>query len=219
MQRVYIFADEAGDMTFRATKGISDYFYMVTVATAGDCAVGDQLMELRRELAWHGKQIEAFHAKNDRDNVRYDVYDLIAASGLRIDATIVEKRKTQDHLRVDQLRFYKQTALLHYKYVVPMLTSVGDQLFVSVSSLTITRKKKRAVQDAIHDVIAQCAHGRRFVTTFVKNETDPCLQLADYAAWAIQRKYESGDTRYYDRIAHRVTTEFQPFRNGPTKYY
>jgi hypothetical protein len=49
--------------------------------------------------------------------------------------------------------------------------------------------------------------------------TDPCLQVADYLTWAIQRKYESGDTRSYGLVRHLIKSEFEPFKLGRKLYY
>lgn len=37
--------------------------------------------------------------------------------------------------------------------------------------------------------------------------------------WAIQRKYERGDSRSYNLMKHKVRSEFEPFKFGPKTYY
>jgi hypothetical protein len=46
-------------------------------------------------------------------------------------------------------------------------------------------------------------------------------ELADYCAWALQRKYESGgkDCRSYDLIANRITYEYDLWERGNRHYY
>jgi hypothetical protein len=39
-----------------------------------------------------------------------------------------------------------------------------------------------------------------------------CLHAAGYVGWAIQRKWEMGDCRPYDIIAHKVRSEEDEFR-------
>jgi hypothetical protein len=51
---------------------------------------------------------------------------------------------------------------------------------------------------------------------------DPCLQVADFCAWAIQRKWESKDKwdiRSFDLIKDRVTYEYDLFRPGNENFY
>jgi hypothetical protein len=217
MARVHIFSDEAGDFTFRHGAGISEYFIIATV-TLDTCSIGDKLRELQRELAWSGQVLENFHAVDDRPNVRRYVYDLIAKSSVRIDATALHKPKAQPHLVQDHVHFYKMANYLHYKYVIPRVASSTDDLMVVASSLQIKRKK-HAVATAVGDVVRQVSPTRKFVTAFFRNDTDPCLQIADYAAWAIQRKLERGDDSYYKLVEHNVKSVFEPWAIGKTIYY
>ena len=64
MGRVYLFADEAGNLDFSTKNGASRYFIVGTVAM-GDTQLGHDLLELRRELAWQGVGLESsFHASS-----------------------------------------------------------------------------------------------------------------------------------------------------------
>lgn len=217
MGRIHIFSDEAGDFTFRRGNNISEYFLIATVTTR-DCGVGDELQALQRELAWSGRVLERFHAVSDRPDVRQQVYDLIARSDVRIDATALHKPKAQPHLTTSPVYFYKMANYLHFKYVVPRVATSADELMVVASSLQI-KKKRGAVSDAVHDVITQVSPTTRYVTAFFRNDTDPCLQLADYAAWAIQRKLERNDSAWFDLIADNVKSVFEPWAVGKTLYY
>ena len=69
------------------------------------------------------------------------------------------------------------------------------------------------------DVIDQVSPTTRYVTAFFRNDTDPCLQLADYAAWAVQRKLERGDSSWFDLISHNVRSVFEPWKIGTKTYY
>lgn len=217
MARVYVFADEGGDFVFKRGRGISRYFIIGT-ATMPDCTVGTSIIDLRRELAWNDVVLEQFHATSDKQRVRDRVFDVIARSGVRIDATILDKTKTQDHLRADPLRFYKEAWFLHFKYVAQGVAGSLDELFVVASSLEIKRKKQ-AIHWAVKDVVQQVSPTAVFHTAFWSAASDPCLQVADYAIWAIQREYEMGDSRSYDLIRHLVKSAFEPFKSGPKTYY
>jgi len=62
---------------------------------------------------------------------------------------------------------------------------------------------------------------KRWKTDFMPCAADPCLQVADYCAWAVQRKWESGgqDIRSYDLIKDRITYEYDLWGKGNTHYY
>lgn len=216
-KRVYLFGDEGGDLVFRNGNGNSNYFLIATVAM-DSCSVGEEILELRRELAWQGTHLEMFHATSDKQRVRDRVFDVIAQSSIRIDATILDKHKAQSHLQADPLLFYKEAWYLHAKYVVRSVCSPLDDLFVVASKLQIN-KKRDAVKHAVADVIGQVSPTAIFHSAFFSAASDPCLQIADYAAWAIQRKWELNDSRSYDLIEPLIYSTFEPFRNGNKRYY
>lgn len=143
MSRVYVFGDEAGDLVFKPPgRGISRYFAIGTV-TLADCSIGDQVLNLRRELAWHGVVLDQFHATSDKQRVRDRVFDIIAGSDLRFDVTILDKRKAQPQYSGDPVRFYKLAWYLHFKYVAPKIAGFSDELLVVASKLQIKRNGRR----------------------------------------------------------------------------
>lgn len=216
-KRIHLFGDEGGDLTFAPPgNGISRYFMIGTIALES-CDLGNQLLDLRRELAWKGIHLDRFHATSDKQRVRDRVFAGLAQADLRFDVTILDKRKTYPYLRADPLRFYKTAWYLHLKYVAPRIVAPLDELLVAASSLQISKKKK-LVHEAVADVVGQVSPTVVFHTTFAPSMSDPCLQIADYMTWAIQRKYESGDSRSYDLVSHKIATEFQPYNGGTLQY-
>jgi hypothetical protein len=219
MRRIHVFGDEAGDFVFKPPReGISRHLIIGTV-TLEDCRIGDELLTLRRELAWNGMHLDSFHATTDKQWVRDEVFERISAcDGLRFDATILDKRKTIEKYRRDPILFYKLAWYLHFKYVAPRIANFNDSLLVVASSLMINRKKK-AVKEAVNSVVTQVAPTLDYESSFLPALCDPCLQVADYCTWAVQRKYEQlEDTRSYDLISHRISSEYQPFRLGKLRY-
>jgi hypothetical protein len=97
----YVFADEAGNFDFSRNSGASRYFVLTTIALS-DCDVGNRLLDLRRTIGWKGMHLGAvFHASEDPQAVRDEVFDLLVAADFRIDATILEKSKAQPHIRTE----------------------------------------------------------------------------------------------------------------------
>lgn len=88
-----------------------------------------------------------------------------------------------------------------------------------VTAATLGTKKERiSFLDAIEDVMRQTVPGR-YVTHFCPAATDPCVQVADYCAWAIQRKWELNDPRSYELIQDRITYEYDLWAHGDEHYY
>lgn len=185
------------------------------------CAIGDELLNLRRELTLQGRvdqRFTEFHAAEDRQEIRDLVFGVLGTHDFRADATILDKRKTVPRLARDPLRFYKQAWYLHFQYVGPRVAGPKDDLLVVASALQVNRKKA-VLGHAVRDVVEQLVEARSYRTAFWPAQADPCLQAADYVTWAIQRKLERGDARSYELIRSKIASEFQPFRVGPTTYY
>jgi hypothetical protein len=193
VSRIYVFGDEGGDLVFKRGKGISQYFVLGTV-TMTNCDVGTELVQLRRDLAWNGVILPDFHAHSDKQRVRDRVFDVLSRADFRIDTIILDKPKTQDHLRANPLRFYKEAWFLHFKHVAPRIAKPLDELLVVASAFQI-RAKKQQIHWAVTDVVKQVSPTAIFHTAFLSAASDPCLQVADYVTWAIQRKYEANDVR------------------------
>lgn len=71
----------------------------------------------------------------------------------------------------------------------------------------------------LDDVMRQTIKAARWAVEFRPSYCDPCLQVADYCAWAIQRKWERADTRSYDMIKHMITREYDLWSHGTKLYY
>lgn len=215
MGRKYLFVDEAGNFDFSA-RG-SKYFILTSVALDG-CTVGDELLELRRVLIWEGIELsDAFHATSEKQAVRDRVYALLQGHRFRIDATIFEKCKTQPS-RQSEEALYALAWYQHMKYVAPRIAHADDELMVVGASISTNRRRADFAR-AVAEVVHQTARTATVRTAYWPANTDPCLQVADYCCWAIQRKWERDDPRSYVLIQDKIRSEFEPFRVGRTIYY
>lgn len=213
----YVFSDEAGNFDFSPKPSASRYFVLCTV-TADHCGVGDALLSLRRELGWKGMHLDrVFHATEDPQAVRDEVFELLSTMDFRVDATILEKRKAQAHLQ-NEHAFYKMAWYLHFKYVAPRIAHRSDRLFVAAASLG-TKKKRGAFHTAVDDVVRQVSPCRSHRVAFWPAASDPCLQVADYCTWAIQRAWERGDDRSRALIESKISSEFDVWQSGSQYFY
>jgi Protein of unknown function (DUF3800) len=216
MSECYVFADEAGNFDFSDGRDASRYFVLCTVM-AEHCAAGDALLTLRRDLGWRGLHLDrVFHASEDSQAIRAEVFELLSGEDFWVDATIFDKRKAQSHLR-SEASLYGMAWYLHFKYLAKQMDA-SDRLFVAASSLG-TKKARGALHTAIDDVVRRLSPCRSHRVAFWPAESDPCLQVADYCTWAIQRKWERGDARSHALILPKIRSEFDVWRRGQTTYY
>lgn len=213
----YVFADEAGNFDFSLQAGASKYFVLTTV-TLDDCQIGNDLLELRRQLAWQGINLDrVFHASTEEQAVRDEVFKLLAGASFRVDATILEKQKAQPHLHTEEY-FYQMAWWLHFKFVAPKIASSGDRLLVTAASVG-TKKKRADFHNAVRRVVRQVSPTLSYQVAFWPFESDPCLQVTDYCTWAIQRKWELTDPRSHVLIEDKIKSEYDVWQRGKTYYY
>lgn len=212
----YVFVDEAGNFDFspRGTK-----YFTLTSIVLDSCDIGQELSQLRRDLVLRGTDLrQGFHATEDRQAVRDEVFRLLSQHEFRVDATIFEKAKAMPHLYADDLEFYKTVWYYHMRHLISRVATAGDELLIVGATLTLKRRQQVA-SEAIAEVVGTAAGSIPFRTVAWTATSEPCLQIADYCCWAIQRKWERGDTRSYDLIHDKIASEFDIFRLGRRRFY
>ena len=204
MSTVYLFGDEAGNFDFSDGPGATRYFILTTV-TMGNCQAGDRLQALRRRLAWQGVHLGAvLHATEDPQSVRDEVFAMLALCEMRIDATIAGKHSIPDAMRNPQA-LYRHIWHEHFARIAGDIARPGDRLLAVASDLG-TRKRRGAFHIAVDDAVrasARCIHR----VAFWPNMSEPCLVVADYCTWAIQRKWEREDTRSQILLVDKIASE------------
>ena len=217
--RRYLYGDEAGCFAFLKNGRASKYFIVCNVEMP-DATLGNDLLELRREMVWNKRPLgDFFHATEDKQAVRDEVYNLIKGSSINISATILEKSKAQPQVRVNSERFYKHAWYFHLSGVAAKMNlQATDQVVITTASVG-TKKGQSAFSDSVNDVVRQRMLRGEYRTHFCSSASDPCLQIADYCTWAIQRKWERGDHRSYDLVSHLISHEYETWKHGTTHYY
>jgi hypothetical protein len=218
MARNFIFADEAGDFTFAKGSNISRYFIVCTV-TMPTCEVAHDLLALRRELVWKKEPVrDFFHAAEDKQVIRDAVFETIKGHKFKVQATIMEKSKAMPKVRPSKHRFYQYGWLYHFRHsLAPHLKD--DQEYLITTASVGTRKGQAVFTNAVNDVVQQHLKRQNWRTDFWPSANDPCLQVADYCTWAIQRKWERGDEKSFVLIRDRISYEFDLWGRGTTHYY
>lgn len=227
MSRKYLFADESGNFDFRDhTKFKNGPSRFLAVGTAMIQSEDDMLCvqkalaDLRHTLGWNGIRNDGeFHATTDAQVVRTAVLDVLKDQPLSIDVTILEKSKAQPHLYETDARFYKYAWFYHLRYLAPKYFQPGDEWLIVAASVG-TNKKRRAFQDAVDDVVAQCLDYRvKRQIAFWTAGSDPCLQAADYGLWSVMRDVDFGDPRARQALGPRIRHVYELFGSGRVHYY
>jgi len=154
MARAHVFSDEAGCFAFARNARASKFFLVCTV-TVDDCIIGDSLQALRRDMVWRGVPVqEEFHATEDKNEIREEVYSFLAKQSFRVDATLLEKAKAQPQTRHTTDRFYKYAWYFHFKHVGPLLLRDKTELMITAAALG-TKKGHAVYTSAVNEIMQQ----------------------------------------------------------------
>ena len=216
---LYVFLDEAGNLDFAPTG--TRFFLLGALTKERPFHAYKELTELKYDLTELGTELEYFHASENAQPVRNRVFYIIRRnlSGVRVDALVVEKRKTGPALQVEE-KFYARMLGYLLKYILDHhdLTQFKEVL-VFTDSIPIQKKRatiEKAIKTTLAGLLPPTACYRLLHHTSRSNLD---LQIADYCTWALYRKWNTGDMRSYEHIKPAVTSEFDIFRTGTTHYY
>ena len=226
---LYLYLDEGGDLGF--SKLGSKYFVLTAVTCLGVPKWAEELDVLRAQLCSAGLNIPYFHASEDKQNVRDQVFKIICSHQNKfwIDCLVVEKAKTGTSLQ-EPVQFYSRMMYYLLKWRFRNISPAKvDKMVVVTDRLPATKKQKKAVEKAIKEELAKpspsnitAIWGNNLLPYEIRHEASkhhPCLQVVDYCNWAIFRKWTSGDARSYDLIKSSIKSEFDIFRTGTRFYY
>ncbi len=207
LPRLEVWGDEAGNLDFDPKTG-SKYFVVSTI-TIADPGVTASLLNLRRQLDRDGFELpDGFHATEDKQAVRDQVFNLLTASPIRADFTYYTKANVYGRIQKDLDYFYKWVWFYHMRHVLPKIVPREGDLFIGIATLA-TKKKRQLHGAALRDVVRQCLGPVRPHCAHWSAASHPCLQAADYYTWALGRSLERGDDRSLDLIRHQIGTLYR----------
>lgn len=203
-----IYGDESGNFDFDPKTG-SRHFFVATMATS-DTHLAADLLALRRELLIRGFDLrhDGFHATEDRQAVRDEVFAFLAGRQVQVDCTYYLKANVYGRIWQNVDYFYKWAWYNHLRHLLPRLTPPGEAPFIAIATLG-NKRKRAAYHDALRDVVQQSSGQVRPTVAHWTAASHPCLQAADYYTWALARSIEGHDRRSHELIQHQVSTLYR----------
>jgi hypothetical protein len=220
MNYLYVFVDVSGNYDFSPTG--TKYIVLTSIICTDICSGILELYKLKHHMIDKGIYIEYFHAAEDRQAVRDDVFNIIAElMNLRIDSVIVEKRKTAPKIRPLKIFYPKMIEyLLNYPFN-PQGVNVSsfDKVFIFIDREGSKGSERDALIKAIKMSLARHLGKVTYVICMHSSLSHYYLQIVDYCSWAIYVKHEKGEYRPYNKIRHLVKSEFPIFEDGNIDWY
>ncbi|WP_420128497.1 DUF3800 domain-containing protein [Longimicrobium sp.] len=209
---VYLFFDESGNLDFSENGSRWFCFGSLTLRDPGPLTAA--FARLRYAFLEQGLELECFHAAEDRQAVRNQVFSTLAAvGGFEVDVLVVEKCLTPAELR-DPFEFYRHLAHVLMDSVLDRFRDVDEPIVIITDSLPVQRERK-ALEKAFRTALRESLKGRPFSIVHHNSATHAGLQAVDYCTWAVQRRLR-GDERPYELIRCWIRSEWEAFREVHT---
>ncbi len=218
-KKLYIFLDEGGNFYFSPSG--TKFFNLTSVCKKRPFTVSHVLGKYKFDLIEYGLDFTHFHCTNDNAHIRKKVFGTLNAniSELRVDSLIVEKSKTGPALQAPE-KFYPRMLGYLLKYVISQTNLAGIAEVIVITDSIPVKKKRAAIEKSVKLTLkSMLPMYCRYRILHHPSMSNMGLQIADYCNWAIFRRWEKGDSKFYDEIKIGIKSEYDIFRNGVRHYY
>lgn len=228
---LYLFIDESGNFDF-SPKG-TKFFVLTGFATFDPVIKRDDLVRLRYKLLSEGVDQEYFHATEDKQTVRDEMFAFLATLGAtyEVHSIIARKNRTNPSLyreyymkgdrfiqRTTGIGLYKKLCECLLKYIFKGKSRQVGKIIIVAGALFVGDKKKTLLQTLKH-YLKNNFPGVPFEIYSHQSCADLNCQLADYCCWAVGVYMERSEKRPYEVIKPQVRSVFDIFKSGETEYY
>ncbi len=193
----YVFIDESGDLGRFGNR----YFVIAGLVTKDKKPLDRIIKRIRqRRLKKSIKELMEIKAHSADETIRKEVLDKVRQTDVEIYALVLDKNKVFSNLFDVQNRFYN--------YLVGQMLS---RINLGKEKVIINIDKKHTnsfLRDDFLKYIQKRLMEKRDGSTFeifqLPSESSNALQVVDFVAWAINRKFNSGDDSYYSIIESKT---------------
>lgn len=210
-------------------EGAHLFFMMGMVSCADDADAARRLELLRASLLANPlyagipsmlpaarKTALAFHAKDDHPEIRSKVFELITTLDFKFYAVIKDMRKVRDYVQrrnqMDSKYRYHPNEL--YDLTVRMLFK--ERLHKDEACRVVFARRGKSDRTAALTAQLEATQkrfcARRGIASATKFTIEPaypweqpCVQVADYCLWALQRCYEKHEARFLHAVWSKVS--------------
>lgn len=235
-REISYFIDEAGDTTLfdkrgkklLVSNGASKFFILGKILVADPIQLRKELRDLRAELLADpyfrgvpsmqpesGKTAILFHAKDDRPEVRREVFKLLLKHDIKFYAVVRNKIDLANFVRQQNRRdpTYKFRERDLYETLTRELfgrlrqnASVVNLLFASRGKVTRNEALRESLKQADDFFEAKFGFRRNHELNVEAkgSREDECLQACDYFMWALQRHFELDESGFIEMLWEKV---------------
>ena len=134
-----------------------------------------------------------------------------------VHSLIAEKRKTEPTLTRDGRLYSEMLSCLLSRVVSRPANSKLSEVTV-IADVVPLRSRRRAIEKSVRSALSTTLPKRPiFRVLHHDSRAHYGLQVADYLCWAVFRKYERGESGFFDQVRPAMLSEVEFFESGTTR--
>ncbi|GBE17093.1 hypothetical protein BMS3Abin15_00929 [bacterium BMS3Abin15] len=207
----YIFLDESGDLGFKPTS--SKWFVFTIVLTNDHRKIEKVIKRIRKGLSKKYKKVKELHAYHTQPINRKRILKLLSQlKDLKILCIILNKKRVYVDLQKQKNYLYNYAAnilldRLHNRKII----NIDEPIDLYIDQKDTNKFIRENFENYLKDNFNK--RGSKKVRIRIRpSHTEKCLQAVDFISWAIFRKYEQGDYKYYNLIKKKIIEENALFK-------
>ena len=194
---LYIYLDESGNFDFGA-KG-TKYFVLCAVATLQPLDSKNSLQSLKYDCLAQGYNIECFHASEDRQWLRDEVFKRIREHQ-NISFNFVATNKHKINVSMQSFsRFYALLGGVLLKHCFEQYQSSQIDQVVVIFDRALSARQQESFDGFIKPTLKQL--NKHFNIYFHSTKADFNSQIADYGAWSLYVKLSRDESRPFRELS------------------
>lgn len=206
----YIYIDESGDLGFNWSKKKTSKYLIITALFTTNKTPLERIVKrvfssfTKKEMKWHGGTL---HCYKEQPKTRIKLLNLLVKKEVSIIAIYLNKKKVYTNLKNERHVLYNfvTNILLDRIYKHKLIPTTGKINLIASRRETNKFLNQNFKQYLVKQVEAN--HKSQLDIEIKSPHEEKCLQVVDFACWAIFRKYEHGDSSYYEIIKSKVVQE------------
>lgn len=202
---VFIFMDESGDLGFDFSKQKTSKYFIITFLILNHKRTAEKIIKhsFRRLSLKRRKSKKGYlHSYKEDSKTRIAILSELSNKKVIIISIILDKKILHKNL-------YEQKHALYNIVTTKLLKRVYDLKLIDRNRKVNLIASRRETNKYINEGFKLFIENINMEVDIKSPSEEKCLQLADFVSWAIFRKYESGDNRYYELIKNIIAEEIK----------
>ena len=202
---IFLYIDESGNYDF--SNNGTEWFIISGVVLRRPFNAALSLLAFKYDCLENGIEVDRFHASEDTDFVRSEVYSRIALHGTNCHAYGAKVRKS---LIPEEMRNPAKIYALAFSWLIREISRKENLENVAKVIVITDRLSNETKRKDIEKPLKACMkrhfqeRGISYTLLHRRSESDQNLQIADYVCWAIQRHELKGLDWPYSKIENMM---------------